>query len=158
MTQQTSSTSDYNFSQGILETSRRHTAQSHARHLLPHLRPGQRVLDFGCGPGTISVGLARAVEPGELHGVDVKESQVDIARAIAGSRGQLNAVFHVGDVTDLPFEDGFFDVAHGHDILMRVPDTAAALAEVKRVLKPGGIIGCREMICGSHFAHPIPAP
>ena len=155
MTQQTSS--DYaleGFSEGVLETSKRYTAQSNARHLLPHLRPGQRVLDFGCGPGTISVGLAKAVDPGELHGVDVKESQVDIARTVARSQGHRNAVFHVGDVTDLPFDDGFFDVAHGHDILMRVPDTAAALAEVKRVLKPGGIIGCREMICRSHFMQP----
>ena len=157
MTQPTSSNSDYtleSFSEGILETSKRYTAQSHARHLLPHLRPGQRVLDFGCGPGTISVGLAKAVEPGELSGVDIKESQVEIARTVARFQGQRNAVFHVGDVLDLPFEDGFFDVAHGHDILMRVADAAAALAEVKRVLKPGGIIACREMICRSHFMQP----
>ena len=65
-----------------------------------------------------------------------------------------NAIFHVGDTTDLPFEDGFFDVAHCHAVLMSVPDTSAVLAEVKRVLKPGGVIGCRELICGSCFTHP----
>ena len=65
-----------------------------------------------------------------------------------------NATFHVGDVTALPFPDSFFDVAHCHDVLMYVPDTQAALAEVKRVLKPGGLIGCREMICESSFVHP----
>lgn len=69
-------------------------------------------------------------------------------------RGQDNAIFHVGDVTDLPFEDNYFDVAHCRSVLMHVPDTAAVLSEVKRVLKSGGIIACREMICESAFTHP----
>ena len=153
---QESSTPDYTmgFSEEIIEALRRYTAESNAAHLLPYLRPGLRVLDFGCGPGTISVGLAKAVEPGELHGVDMAESQVELARAVAQSQRQPNAVFHVGDVAALPFEDGFFDAAHCHNVLMHIPDTGAALAEVKRVLKPGGIIACREMICESSFNHP----
>ncbi len=137
-----------------MEAFKRYTAQSQARHLLPYLRPGQRILDFGCGPGAISVGLARAVDPGEMHGVDSDGSRIELARMIAGFQGQENATFHVGDVLDLPFEDGYFDVAHGHDVLMYVPDTAGALAEVKRVLKPGGIISCREIICESSFMQP----
>ena len=156
MTQQTPPPSDIppGLREQLLESVRRYTAQSHAAHLLPHLRPGHRVLDFGCGLGTISAGLAAAVEPGELHGVDVDEMRVRLARTVAASQGHENATFHVGDVTALPFEDEFFDVAHGHDVLMWVPDTDAALAEVKRVLKPGGLIACREMICGSCFLHP----
>ena len=152
----TSATPDYTmgFSGEMLESLRRYTAEAIAAYLLPYLRPGLRILDFGCGPGTISVGLAKAVAPGELHGVDMEESQIDLARAVAAANGQDNAIFHVGDVTALPFEDGFFDVAHCHNVLMHVPDTAAVLAEVKRVLKPGGLIGCREMICGSCFTHP----
>ena len=142
------------FSEEFLESLRRYTAEANAAHLLPYLRPGLRVLDFGCGPGTISVGLAKAVAPGELHGVDMEQSQVDLARAVANSRGQPNAVFHVGDVTNLDFEDGFFDVAHCHNVLMHVPDTAAVLAEVKRVLKPGGIIGCRELNSAASFTYP----
>ncbi|MDE2836106.1 MAG: methyltransferase domain-containing protein [Chloroflexota bacterium] len=156
MTEQTSGTPDYTmgFSEEILEALRRGTAEANSAFLLPHLRPGLRVLDVGCGPGTISVGLAEAVEPGELHGVDMEESQVELARAVAASRRQENAVFHVGDVLALPFEDDFFDVAHCHNVLMHVPDTRAALTEVKRVLKPGGLIGCREMIGESSFAYP----
>ena len=142
------------FNETILQSLRRYTAETNAAYLLPHLRPGLRVLDFGCGPGTVSVGLAKAVEPGELHGVDMEESQVELARGLAESRQQENAVFHIGDVLDLPFEDGFFDVAHCHSVLTHIPDTHAALTEVKRVLKPGGIIGCREMICESCFTHP----
>ena len=141
---------DENFQQLL----RRRSAESHAAYLLPHLKPGDRVLDFGCGPGTISVGLARAVEPGELHGVDMEETQIEIARAAAQAGGHANATFHVGDVTALPFEDNFFDAAHCHAVLMHVPDTRAVLAEVKRVLKPGGIIAGRELFVSSSFLEP----
>ena len=156
MTTQTSGTPDYTmgFSEEFLETTRRSTAEANAAYLLPYLRPGMRLLDFGCGPGTISVGLAKAIAPGELHGVDMEESQIGLARSVAAAGGRANANFHVGDVTDMPFEDGFFDVAHCHSVLMHVPDTAEVLAEVKRVLKPGGILGGREMICASSFTHP----
>ena len=53
------------------------------------------------------MGLARAVAPGELHGVDMKEDQIELARSLAVSAGTGNAIFHVGDVTALPFPDGF---------------------------------------------------
>ena len=142
------------FSEEMLEALRRATAETSAAYLLPYLRPGLRVLDFGCGPGTISVGLAKAIAPGELHGVDMEESQVELARTVAEANGRDNATFHVGDVAHLPFDDAYFDVAHCHNVLMHIPDTQAVLAEVKRVLKPGGIIGCREMICESSFTHP----
>ena len=149
-------TPDYTmgFSDEMLKALLRFSAKTHAAYLLPYLRPGLRVLDFGCGPGTISVGLAKAVEPGELHGVDMEESQISLSRHFAQQGGHDNATFHVGDVTALPFPDGFFDVAHCHDVLMHVPDTHAVLTEVKRVLKPGGIIGCREIICEASFNHP----
>ena len=132
----------------------RRSVHTHATHLLPLLKPGQRVLDFGCGPGTLSVGLAEAVEPGELHGIDIEASQIELARAAAQAGGHANATFHVGDITDLPFDDDSFDVAHCHAVLMHVPDTQAALAEIKRVLKPGGIIASRESSISSSFCIP----
>ena len=132
----------------------RRSAQTHAAHLLPHLESGQNVLDFGCGPGTISVGLASAVEPGELHGIDMEGSQIELAAAAAKAGGHDNATFHVGDVTALPFDDGYFDVAHCHAVLMHVPDTEATLAGVMRVLKPGGINTAREFIVASSFLEP----
>ena len=149
-------TPDYTmgFGEEMLEALRRYTAEANAAYLLTHLRPGQRVLDFGCGPGTISVGLAKAVAPGELHGIDMDEQTIGVAKAVVDSQGVNNATFHVGDVTDLPFEDGYFDVAHCHNVLMHVLDTQAVLSEVKRVLKPGGLIACREMISGASFNHP----
>ena len=156
MTYQESATPDYTmgFSEEMLESLRRYTAEASAAYLLPYLRPGLRILDFGCGPGTISAGLAKAVAPGELHGIDMEESQIDLAGETAKWFGLDNAIFHVGDVVNMPFEDGYFDVVHCHNVLMHIPDTAAVMAEVKRVLKPGGLIACREMICKSCFNHP----
>ena len=155
-TQQSSTTYTMGYSQEFLQLLDRRSAETHAAHLLPLLKPGQRVLDFGCGPGTISVGLAKAVEPGELHGIDLEESQIEIAKAAAAAGGHANATFHVGSVTELPFEDGHFDVAHCHAVLMHVPDSNVALAEIKRVLKPGGIIASREAIIASSFLAPAP--
>ena len=156
MTDETRGTPSYTmgYSDEFRQLLERRSAERNAKHLLPHLEPGHRVLDFGCGPGSISVGLARAVEPGEFHGIDMEESQIGLARAAAEAGGHRNATFHVGDVTALPFEDDYFDAAHCHAVLMHVPDTAATLAEVKRVLKPGGIVGAREMSVGSSFLSP----
>ena len=132
----------------------RRNAETHAAHLLPHLRPGSKVLDVGCGPGTISVGLAKAVEPGELHGIDMEESQIEIARASAAAGGHTNTTFHVGDATDLPFENDSFNAAHTHAVLMHVPDTEGTLNEVMRVLKPGGVLASREMVTSASFVGP----
>lgn len=156
MAEQTSQEPTYTmgYSEEFLRLLDRRSAESHAAHLLPHLKPGLRVLDFGCGPGTITVGLAKSVEPGEVHGIDLEESQIDLARAAAEAGGHDNVTFHVGDVTDLPFEDDSFDAAHCHAVLMHVPDTPAVLSEVKRVLKPGGIISSREMFVSSSFLEP----
>ena len=156
MTVGNASTPDYSmgFNDMYLQSLMEYTAETHAGYLAPHLMPGQRVLDFGCGPGTISVGLAQAVSPGELHGVDMAESQIELARAEARKQGVENAFFEQGDVCALDFEDCFFDVAHGHDVLMHVADTEAVLCEVMRVLKPGGVIACRELILQACFTYP----
>lgn len=156
MTDQSPADSSYTMGYGeeFTQLLDRRSARTNAAGLLPHLRAGQRLLDFGCGPGTISLGLAQAVEPGELHGIDMEESQIAIARAAAKAGGHDNASFHVGDVTQLPFEDDYCDVAFCHTVLTHVPDTAAALAEAKRVLKPGGLLFSRELIVSSSFIEP----
>jgi ubiquinone/menaquinone biosynthesis C-methylase UbiE len=130
------------------------TAATHAAYLLPHLKPGMRMLDIGCGPGSISVGLAKAVNPGEFHGVDMEESQVQLATKAVQEAGHSNASFQVADALNLPFPDDYFDAVHTHAVLTHVPDTMAALAEIKRVLKSGGIVGMREFIADSSFIAP----
>ena len=155
--QQTRNASDtytMGYSENFEKLLRRRNAGINAAHLLPSLKPDMRVIDLGHGPGTISLGLAEAVFPGELHGVDMEFSQVEMARAAAKSAGVANAHFHTADVPDLPFEDDSFDVAHFHGVLIHVPDTMAALGEARRVLKPGGIVSAREMSVESSFYEP----
>ena len=156
MTQSESSTpySDISYGEALVQLRRLHSAEANAAYLLPLLRPGLRLLDLGCGLGSISTGLAKAVAPGDLHGIDVDEALIEMARSLANSSGISNAVFQVGDLTALPFPEEFFDVVHCHNVLIGVPDTQALLAEVKRTLKPGGIIACREMISESGFFYP----
>ena len=138
----------------IVQMFTRRTAATHAAYLLPHLRSGMALLDIGCGPGSISVGLAKSVDPGALRGLDIEESQVKKARAAAAAEGLENASFDVGDVTALPFDDDTFDVVHAHAALEHVQDLTAALSEIKRVLKPGGILAARDLICDSCFFEP----
>jgi ubiquinone/menaquinone biosynthesis C-methylase UbiE len=130
------------------------TAEVHANFLLPYLSPGMRVLDCGCGPGSITVGLARAVAPGEVTGVDLEPAQLELARAHAADRGVTNARFDVANVCALPFPECEFDAVFGHTILMQFRDPTPVLAEVRRVLKPGGVAGFREPIFSHNLAEP----
>lgn len=144
------------YSDDFLRLLTRRNAETAAFRLLPHLRPGMKVLDCGCGPGTISVGLAKAVAPGELHGVDFEASQIAMAQAAAQAGGHHNAHFQVADGASLPFADNTFDAAHCHAVLMHVPEPGQVLAELKRVLKPGGILSARESVLASNFFEPDP--
>lgn len=117
---------------------RRHAARD-AAFLLPHLRRGMSLLDCGCGPGTITLGLAEAVSPGHVVGVDLEESQIDLARNLAVERGLKNVEFKVGSVYELPFLEHSFDVVFAHALFEHLGDPLAALVEIRRVLKPGGV-------------------
>src|SRR5262249_44921155 len=119
-------------------------AAREAAFFLPHLRPGMALLDCGCGPGSITVGLAEAVAPGRVVGVDREPKALAVARAQAAGRGVTNVRFEEGDVHALPFADATFDAAFAHALLEHVRDPAAALAELYRVVKPGGVVGVRS--------------
>ncbi len=133
------------------------TASQEAAFLLPHLRAGMHVLDAGCGPGSITLGLAAAVAPGEVVGIDAQPSLVEQARALAVQRSVTNVRFEVANVYDLPFPDGSFDAAFANTVLQHLREPVRALAELRRVLRPGGIAGVRDNdIGGSLFAPDTP--
>jgi ubiquinone/menaquinone biosynthesis C-methylase UbiE len=121
------------------------TAEREAGFLLPRLHSGMRVLDAGCGPGSITVGLAAAVEPGQVVGVDIADAVLDQARELAASRGLGTVTFERGSITDLPFADASFDVAFAHTVLEHVRDPAAAVRELRRVVRKGGLIALRDV-------------
>jgi SAM-dependent methyltransferase len=129
----------------------RRTAASHAAFLLPSLAPGQRVLDLGCGPGGITRGLADAVSPsGEVVGVDADEVYLELARAAVPA-----ARFERADAADLPFDDDSFDVAFLSAVLQHVASPEAVLAEVRRVVRPGGVVGVSDADLDGFLLHPM---
>jgi SAM-dependent methyltransferase len=111
---------------------------SHGEFIGPYLKPGITVLDCGCGPGAISVGLAEAVGPaGHVIGVDLGESQVQVAKA----RGNPNLSFQVASVYELPFEDEAFDLVFSHALFEHLADPIRGVTEIRRVLRRGGVAG-----------------
>jgi len=99
--------------------------------------PGQRWLDVGCGNGAFTDLVMDNSAPIEMHGIDPSEGQLSFARErLAGRR----AVFQQGDAMDLPFEDACFDIAIMALVIHFVPDPARAVAEMARVVRPGGTV------------------
>jgi ubiquinone/menaquinone biosynthesis C-methylase UbiE len=85
------------------------TAYQQAAFVLPHLRPSISLLDIGCGPGTITLGLAETVAPGYVIGIDYDAAHVEEAKARAEERGMTNVTFQLANALSLPFGDGTFD-------------------------------------------------
>jgi SAM-dependent methyltransferase len=130
------------------------TAAKEAAFFLPHLRPGMRLLDVGCGPGSITLGLAGVVGPGVVVGIDVDPTQVEQARALALERGATNVRFEVADLYRLPFPDGSFDAAFAHTVIMGLREPVRALVELRRVLRPDGMAGLRDPDLGTEILAP----
>jgi len=153
----------------------RRTAERNAAFFLPHLRPGMRLLDAGCGAGSITLGLAEAVTTGvsttprrsrprgrgaggEAVGIDASSEAIASACAMASSLERNHARFAIGDVTALPFANGSFDAVFCHAVLQHLRDPLGALRELRRVLRPGGAIGVADAdIDGSIIAPGDPA-
>jgi arsenite methyltransferase len=104
------------------------------------LRPGERVLDVGSGPGLLVAEMTQAVGPaGHVTGLDVSDAMLALAqRRCADLTGTGRASFVKADATALPFADGAFDVAVSTQVYEYVADVPTALAELHRVLRPGG--------------------
>lgn len=122
----------------------RRTAQTSCGYLLPVLEPGMRVLDVGCGPGTITLDLAEIVAPGQVVGIEPVEGPLVAAREEATRRGDLGTRFESADVSALPFEDNSFDVVHAHQVLQHLTDPVRALQEMARVCRADGWIAARD--------------
>lgn len=137
----------------VLKSHQWRTAANSAGFLLEHLTPGLRLLDVGCGPGTITNELAALVAPGEVLGID-RAPEV-IATAIEGrSRSAPAPRFAVDDIYDLSLDDASFDVVYAHQVLQHLSDPVAALREMFRVLVPGGLVAVRDSDYGSFLWSP----
>jgi ubiquinone/menaquinone biosynthesis C-methylase UbiE len=140
--------------EAVLRSHTWRTAENSAAYLLPHLQPGMSLLDIGCGPGTITTDLARLVAPGQVVGIDAAAEVVEQAREHGRTAEGISVEFEVGDVFALRFPNATFDVAHAHQVLQHLTDPVAAMVELRRVLRPGGVLAVRDSDYGAFFWAP----
>ena len=138
----------------VLRAHRWRTAENSAGYLLERLRPDDRILDVGCGPGTITAGFAALVPQGCVVGVDAAHDVLSDARREADRQGLANVAFQAGDAYRLAFPAGSFDVVHAHQVLQHLSDPVAALTEIRRVCRDDGIVAARDSDYGGMLWYP----
>lgn len=111
---------------------------AHLKHV-PAL-PGMRILDAGCGSGSMAREMAKTFPSSNVVGVDLRDKYVDYARKRAGEEGLKNLSFEAADVRSLPFPDASFDIVWTKYLLQWVAEPVRAMQEFVRVLKPGGLL------------------
>ncbi|KAJ5467971.1 hypothetical protein N7475_005723 [Penicillium sp. IBT 31633x] len=131
-------------STSVLQTHSWRTVSNSASYLLPHLKPDMKILDVGCGPGSITISLAKEVPNGHVTGVECVSDPLEGARILAQEQGVSNVTFQEGNIHALPFGDDTFDVVHAHQVLQHIENPVQAIQEMRRVVKKGGIVACRE--------------
>ena len=145
-------------SAAVLSAHSRRGAADSAAYLLAHLNAGMDLLDVGCGPASITADLAERVTPGRVVALDAASGALEAARATLRDRGLSEQVeVTSGDVMALPFEDATFDVVHAHQVLQHLADPVGALAEMRRVTRPGGIVAVRDAVYSAMTWFPEPA-
>ncbi|KAM0096619.1 hypothetical protein ACP6JE_008886 [Aspergillus fumigatus] len=129
----------------VLQTHSWRTASNSAAYLVPYIKPSMKILDIGCGPGSISIDFARLVPQGHVTAIEYVADPLDAARSLASAHGLTNIDFRVGDIHSLDFPDDTFDIVHVHQVLQHIADPVRALREMRRVAKSdGGIVAARE--------------
>lgn len=144
----------HGYSASVIASHSHRTVENSAAYLLASLRPGLTVLDLGCGAGTITTGLAARVAPGRVLAIDIDPGVLDVARGAAERAGIDTIDFRVGDVYRLDLDDDSVDVAHAHQVLQHLGDPVAALRELARVVRPGGVIAVRDGDYGAFAWYP----
>ncbi len=130
-------------------------ASEAAAFVLPQLKSPMRLLDFGCGPGTITVDLAEHLLPdGSVVGIDSSDAVISQAQSNAAEKGISNAEFAVNSIYDTGYDADSFDAAYAHQVLQHLSEPVRALNEARRVLKPGGICAVREVDWGTSAIWP----
>ncbi len=154
MTERTDDRYLHGHDRSVVAQHAKRTAAEAAAFLLPELRPGMRVLDVGCGPGTITLGLAEKVAPGEVIGIDREAAIVESAQATARTKGLTNVRFLAASIYEPPSTLGRFDVVYAHQVLQHLAKPVDALARMRELLHDGGVAAVRDVDYGTRAVWP----
>jgi ubiquinone/menaquinone biosynthesis C-methylase UbiE len=138
----------------VVSSHAKRTAETEAAFFLPYLKPGMRLLDVGCGPGSITVGLALRVEPAPTIGMDASESVIETARSLAKAKPARYLTFDVGNIYEPHFPAESFDAIFAHQVLQHLRRPVDALRRLRALLTSGGVVGVRDVDWGSTTFYP----
>jgi ubiquinone/menaquinone biosynthesis C-methylase UbiE len=130
------------------------TAETAAAFFLPFVKSGMRLLDVGCGPGTITSGLAQRVEPAETIGIDPSPNVIEVARELSTAKASKRLSFEVGNIYEPRFGAETFDAVFAHQVLQHLHRPLEALRQMRVLLSAGGVVGVRDVDWGSAIFYP----
>jgi ubiquinone/menaquinone biosynthesis C-methylase UbiE len=125
------------------------TVENSCPHLITHLNnPSLKILDVGCGPGTISIDLASRVPQGFVLAIDPSAEVIKKAQKMAHEKGVTNVRFEVGSIFHWDLIDGIeeesFDIVHAHQVLQHLQDPLTAMRVMKKLTRIGGVVAVRD--------------
>ena len=164
------------FEKSISDTHSWRTVENSAKYVIPLIKPNFKILDVGCGPGSITIDFAKnylsspetnnnngsgsgsgSGGGGSIIGIEPTQELIDIANE---NKSKLvpeltNISFQIGSIYELPFDDDSFDLVHAHQVIIHLQNPIEALKELKRVTKPGGFICIRDADLESSIVSPV---
>ncbi|KAI5958871.1 hypothetical protein KGF57_002305 [Candida theae] len=146
------------YKKAVSDTHAWRTVDNSTKFITTVLKPNFHVLDVGCGPGSITIDLAKnyLTSGGSVIGVEPTSELIDTANNLKETtEPQLdNIKFQIGSVYELPFEDNTFDLVYAHQVVIHLQDPIKGLKELARVAKPGGFVAVKDADLESIIASP----
>ena len=130
--------------ESVLRSHTWRTIENSAKYLERYLEDKSNLLDVGCGPGTITIDFAKRILEGSVLGIDISDEIIQKAQTASQEFGFDNCSFDTGNTYHLDFEDNTFDIVHAHQLLQHLTDPVAAIKEMRRVVRPGGVVALRD--------------
>ena len=136
------------YKKSVSDTHAIRTVENSVKFITNVLEPDFKVLDVGCGPGSITIDLAKnyLTKGGSVIGVEPTEDIINAANSMKQSSGADvdNVSFQIGSIYNLPFEDNTFDLVFSHQVIVHLADPIKALKELARVTKRGKFVAVKD--------------
>lgn len=146
------------FQKSVSDTHSWRTVANSSKFVLDVLQPNYKVLDVGCGPGSITIDFAQnyLTNGGSIIGIEPTHELIDLANENKNKTAPnlTNITFQEGSIYKIPFDDNTFDLVHAHQVVIHLENPVNALKELQRVTKPGGFVCVKDADLESIIASP----